>query len=144
MIPTPGQPSKYDGLGAVNSHTGATVVPFRRRKRRRGVAARLQTLVDKHPTGTLEIAWDNADPHDEGEVAAAVRAAAGRLVLLSLPTYSPWLNPLELWWRHFRREVTHCELVVSVAALLCAARDVFDRYHRDPQHVRSLIGSHAA
>ena len=36
----------------------------------------------------------------------AVRAAAGRLVLLYLPTYSPWLNPIEMLWRHFRREVT--------------------------------------
>ena len=144
MILTPGQPSKYDGLGAVNSHTGATVVPIRRRKQRRSVAVRLQTLVDKHPTGTLEIAWDNADLYDEAEVAAAVRTAAGRSVLLSLPSYSPCLNLLELWWRHFRREMTYCELVVSVAALLCTARNVFDRYHRDPQHVRSLIGSHAA
>jgi Homeodomain-like domain len=53
MIPPPGQPSKRDGLGAVNYHTGATVVLFRRRKRRREVAELWQALVDKHPTGTL-------------------------------------------------------------------------------------------
>jgi putative transposase len=34
MIPTPGQPYKRDGLGAVNDHTVETVVLFCRRKRR--------------------------------------------------------------------------------------------------------------
>jgi hypothetical protein len=31
-------------------------------------------------------------------VEAIVHASAGWLVLLSLPTYSPWLNPLEMLW----------------------------------------------
>jgi Ser/Thr protein kinase RdoA (MazF antagonist) len=53
MIPTPGQPYKRYGLGAVNYHTGETVVLFRRRKRRQGVAERLQALVIKRgPSGS--------------------------------------------------------------------------------------------
>ncbi len=82
MIPTPGQPYKRDGLGAVNDHTGETVVLFRRRKRRREVAERLQAMVDRHPIDTISIAWDNADTHCDDEVEAILRAAAGRLVLL--------------------------------------------------------------
>jgi putative transposase len=35
-----------------------------------------------------------------------VRAAAGRLVLLCWLIYIPWLNPIEMLWRHFRREAT--------------------------------------
>ncbi len=31
----------------------------------------------------------------DDEVEEAVRAAAERLVLLYLPTYSPWLNPID-------------------------------------------------
>lgn len=73
-----------------------------------------------------------------------VRGAAGRLVLLSLPTYNPWLNPIEMLWRHFRREVTHCELFATKLALLAAARDFFARYNQCPQKVLSIIGSHAA
>lgn len=143
MIPTPRQPYKRYGLGAVNYHSGETVVLFRRRKRRREVAELLQTLVDKHPTGTIFVAWDNSSTHEDDEVEEIVRAAAGRLVLLYLPTYSPWLNPSEMLWRHFRREVTHCELFVSVKALLQAARDFFDRYNQHPDRVLSIIGSHA-
>lgn len=78
VIPTPGQPTKRYGLGAVNDQTGDTVVRFRRRTRRREVAERLQALVDKHPTGTIAVAWDHADTHADDAVEAGVRAAAGR------------------------------------------------------------------
>jgi transposase len=144
MIPTPGQPYKRYGLGAVNYHTGETVVLFRRRKRRQEVTELLQTLVDKHPTGTIYVAWDNADTHADNEVEAVVRAAARRLVLLYLPTYSPWLNPIEMLWRQFRREVTPCELFASLDALLKAAHAFFDRYNQSTACVLSIIGAQAA
>lgn len=144
MIPTPGQPYRRYGLGAVNYHTGETVVLFRRRKRRQEVAELLQALVAKHPTGTIYVAWDNADTHEDDEVEAVVRGAAGRLVLLYLPTYSPWLNPIEMLWRHFRREVTHCELYETIDSLLKAAQDFFDRFNRVPKQVLSIIGTHAS
>jgi putative transposase len=101
----------------------------------------LQALVDKHPTETVYVAWDNADTHQDAEVDAVVRGAAVRLVLLYLPTYSPWLNPIEMLWRHFRREVTHCELFESVKALIAAAQDFFDRYNLCPGRILSVIGA---
>jgi transposase len=143
-IPTPGQPYKRYGLGAVKYHTGETVILFRRRKRRREVAELLQALVDKHPTGTIYVTWDNADTHEDDEVEAVVRGAAGRLVLLYLPTYSPWLNPIEMLWRHFRREVTHGELFENMDALLKAAQDFFDRHNLIPKQVLSIIGAHTS
>jgi putative transposase len=141
MIPTPGQPKVHYGLGAVNYHTGETVVIIRRRKRRPEVAELLQALVDKHPTGTIFVAWDNANTHEDDEVEAVVRAAAGRLVLLYLPTYSPWLNPIEMLWRHFRREVTHCEIFQTVKLLIEASYNFFKRYNENPQKVLSIIGA---
>ena len=142
MINTPHQPYKRYGLGAVNYHTGETVVLVRRHKRRKQVAELLQALLDKHPTETIYVAWDNCNTHEDDEVEAVVRGAAGRLILLYLPTYSPWLNPLEMLWRHFRREVTHCELFPSMKALLQATRDFFARYNAAPQRTLSIIGSH--
>jgi transposase len=139
MIPTPGQPYKRYGLGAVNDHTGATVVLFRRRKRRREGAELLQAVVGRHPTGIISIAWDNADTHVDDEVEAAVRAAAGRLVLLYWPTYSPWLNPIEMLWRQCRRAVTHGELFASLDALLKAAHAFFDHYNQSTEHVLETI-----
>ena len=144
MIPTPAQPERRSGSGAVNSHTGETVVLFERRKRRREIAPLLAALLNNHPTGSVSVAWDNASTHEDDEVDDVVRAAAGRLGLLYLPTYSPWLNPIEMLWRHFRREVTHCELFTSVKALLAAAEDFFARYNREPHRTLSIIGSNAA
>jgi transposase len=144
MIPTPGQPKVHYGLGAVNYHTGETVVIIRKRKRRLEVAELLQTLVEKHPNGTIYVAWDNASTHQDDEVEAVVRAAAGRLVLLYLPTYSPWLNPIEMLWRHLRREVTHCELFETVKVLIEAAYEFFRRYNQTPHKVLSIIGAYSS
>jgi len=141
MIPTPGQPTKHYGLGSVNYYTGETEVIFRKRKRRCEIAELLERLIQKHPTGTIYVAWDNASTHEDDEVEAVVRAAAGRLILLYLPTYSPWLNPIERLWRQFRREVTHCELFETVKALLAASADFFRRCNQTPDKVRSIIGS---
>ena len=55
MIPTPRQPERRYGIGAVNYHTGGTVVLFERRKRRREIAKLLEALVAKHPTGTIYV-----------------------------------------------------------------------------------------
>ncbi|MDQ3539989.1 MAG: transposase, partial [Chloroflexota bacterium] len=123
-------------------HTGQTVVLIRPRKRRREIAELLDALLTTHPTGTIHVAWDNATTHEDDEVKAVVRGAAGRLVLLYLPTYSPWLNPIEMLWRHVRREVTHCELFSTVTALLAAVQDFFDRYNMAPQQTLSIIGAH--
>lgn len=141
MIPTPRQPYKRYGIGGVNYHTGETVVIVRRRKRRPEIAEFLQLLLQKHPHETIYVAWDNANTHEDDEVEAVVRGAAGRLVLMYLPTYSPWLNPIEMLWRHYRREVTHCELFKSVKALVEATLDFFNRYNRTPEKVLSIVGA---
>lgn len=70
-----------------------------------------------------------------------MRGAAGRLVLLSLPTYSSWLNPIDMVWRHFRREITHCELFSNIEALLEATREFFERYNHRTDEILSIIGA---
>jgi putative transposase len=144
MIPTPGQLYKRYGLGAVNDHPGETVVLCRRRQRRQEVAERLQALVDTHATGTISRAWDHADTHADDEVEDMVGAAAGRLVRLSVPTYSPWLNAIEMLWRQFQRAVTLSELLASLDALLKAAHTFLDRDNQSIERVLSIIGAHTA
>jgi len=140
MIPTPGQPKKH--YGAVNYHKGKTVVMIQKRKKREQIAQLLEQLLEKHPKETVYVAWDNADTHSGGKIEEVLRGAAGRLVLLYLPTYSPWLNPIEMLWRHFRREVTHCELFTSMKELLQATRNFFNYYNTMPDKVLSIIGAH--
>ncbi|QHT71801.1 hypothetical protein GXP67_36635 [Rhodocytophaga rosea] len=44
-------------------------------------------------------------------------------------------------WRHFRREVTHCEWFVSVTELMKATINFFERYNAMPDKVLSIIGA---
>jgi putative transposase len=142
MIPTPHQQKTHYGLGAVNYHTGHIIALIRPRKRRREIAELLRALVEAHPTETVYVAWDNASTHQDEEIEAVVRGAAGRLVLLYLPTYSPWLNPIEMLWRHLRRVVTHCELFVTMTTLHRAVLDFFQCCNRGDFDVRSIIGAY--
>ena len=52
------------------------------------------------------------------------------------------LNPIEMLWRHLRREVTHWEWFVSMKALLQATTGFFVRYNAAPDPILSIIGSH--
>lgn len=137
MTPTPGRPKRHYGLGAVSYHGGETVVVIRRRKRRKEVAELSQCLVHKDPTGTCDVAWDKAGTHEDDEVEVVVRAAAGRLVLPYPPTYGRWLDPIEMPWRHFRCEATHCESHAAVEDPLTASSGFFDRYKRPSVCCRS-------
>ena len=88
MIETPAQPKKRYGIGA------STIIAARRSFS--SVAANagvrspplLEALLEKHPTGRIYVAWDNSNTHEDDEVEAVLRGAAGRLVLLYLPIYT--------------------------------------------------------
>ena len=56
MIATPAQPNTHYGIGAVNYHTGETVVIVRRHKRRCQITELLQALVYKHPHEIIYVA----------------------------------------------------------------------------------------
>lgn len=144
MISTPGKRDGYYGIGAVNYFTGETVAQFQSHKRRKEMALLLRAILANHPTGTIYLTWDNANTHREEDVQKVVDEAAGRIVLLYLPTYSPWLNPIEMLWRYFRLQVTHCELFATKQALLVAAQQFFDCYNQYPHELLSVIGSHSA
>ncbi|MEZ4967733.1 MAG: transposase [Saprospiraceae bacterium] len=87
---------------------------------------------------------DNVYTHKDGEIEKVEQEYANRLKLLYLPTYSPWLNPIEMLWRHYRREVTHCELFGSPEKLIEASKNFFTKYNQSPSRILSVIGSKAA
>ena len=86
------------------------VVLGQRPTRRRASAAWLPALLENHPAEPVSGAWAYAPPPADAEIDAVVRSAAGRLGLWCLPTSRPWLNLIEMLWRHWRQEVTHSVL----------------------------------
>ena len=141
-ISTPGQEERAYGIGAVNYHTGETVLITRDHQRTADRALLLRALVEQHPTGTIYLAWDNATTHADGAIDAVLKSAHGRLVLRYVPTYSPWLNPIEMLWRRMRYAVTHCERFTSLRALTEAFLDYFLNLSKET--ARRIIGSKAA
>lgn len=53
IIPTPGQTKKHYGIGAVNYHSGETVVMIQKRKKREQIAQLLEQLLEKHLRQTI-------------------------------------------------------------------------------------------
>ena len=83
MINTPQQPYKHYSLGAVNDHTGETLVLVRQHKRRSEMAQRLHALLDKHPTTTIYLS-------------TAIEIMRDRIGITT--TKNRWLDPAFLIW----------------------------------------------
>ncbi len=61
---------------------------------------------------TIYLIWDNW-PVQSSDVVKATLAQLPRLQVISLPTYAPWLNPIEKLWRKFRQEVDYLHVLAD-------------------------------
>ncbi|MBK8022974.1 MAG: transposase [Chloroflexi bacterium] len=63
----------------------------------------LDRLLHLHPRLKLILVLDNASYHRSKAVQAALSHWGDRLLLIWLPKYSPFLNPIERFWLHFKQ-----------------------------------------
>ena len=87
----------------------------------------------RQQTNLAALVWDGAPGHRDERVAAL------GLPLISLPPYSPDLNPAERFFQELRRMVEgqpYASLDVKVAAV----QRVLEQWDADPARVRSLCG----
>lgn len=78
----------------------------------------LEQLMTKHyPTQNVCVVLDNASYHRSGLVQAAASLFAERLQLFFLPPHCPELNPIEPYWKHFKRHTCGNFLCTSRAHL---------------------------
>lgn len=47
---------------------------FSLHKRRKEIAQLLEALLEKHPTGTVYVTWDNASMHEDDEIEAVTKS----------------------------------------------------------------------
>lgn len=91
-------------VGALDAATGQVVWASRSTMGVDGLRAWLRQLRAAYgPTRHLTLVWDNWPVHTHPDVVA--RAAAERITLLALPTYAPWLNPIEKLWGSLKAAV---------------------------------------
>jgi hypothetical protein len=130
--PTADHAARYDTRdrfgGALDAISGRVVWTAAFTFRVCRICAFLRAIRAADPDRLLWLVWDNWPVHHHPQV----RAEAERLGIycLYLPTYAPWLNPIEKLWRLCRQTVVHhhrsahewSTLKAQVAALL----DSFD------------------
>lgn len=88
----------------------------------------------------IYVVVDNSRIHFAKPVLALLAAHADRIELVTLPTYSPQLNPVERFWKHVRRKVTHNAFFQTIDRLLEAVTAFFRDLAARPDLVRSISG----
>lgn len=92
-------------IGALNALTGQVDYLDGYRVGRAKVIEMYQTLAARYPEAArIYVIQDNWNIHTHPEVCHALTALP-RLEPVWLPTYAPWLNPIEKLWRWLRQDV---------------------------------------
>lgn len=94
-------------LGALNAVTAQVVFRMGKTTDVAFICRFLRHLREQHPdVEVLNVILDNwYRVHDHADVRET--AQQERITLVYLPTYSPWLNPIEKLWRKAYQEVLH-------------------------------------
>ena len=92
------------------------------------------------PGRKVYVVIDNYRIHFAKPVLALLAAHSDQIELVTLPTYSPQLNPVERFWKHLRRKVTHNTFFQAIDRLLEAVTGFFQEFAACPDTVRSVAG----
>lgn len=126
--------------GCLNAVTGQLFVWQRDKFDRRTLIRYFQALATSYPDAeVIYVALDNWPVHFHPDVLAALPAC--RIVLLPLPTYAPWTNPIEKVWRKLYQEVLHLHTFVDRWLDLQAAVEEFLAAVAEPSpHLLRYVG----
>lgn len=151
-------------IGALDRQTGRVVADQRARI---GVPALIrfyQALVAAYPDRRVYLVLDNWPIHYHPDVLAALEPQAARgwfrtppswptepsprakrlnlpIQLIPLPTYSPWLNPIEKLWRWLKQDVLHLHRLADDLAMLRAiVLDFLARFERGSPELLRYVG----
>ena len=98
---------KWRLMGALNAQTGQVDTLDNYIVGRKQVIQFFQRLDALYPQASrIWVVLDNWSIHRHEEVQEALKALP-RLSLVWLPTYAPWLNPIEKFWRWLRQDVLY-------------------------------------
>ena len=91
--------------GALDVATGQVLVRRRQRFTVKEMYRFFSHIEQQYPEAeVVYIALDNWPVHFHGYVSDHLAARKSKVVLLPLPTYAPWTNPIEKFWRKLNRE----------------------------------------
>lgn len=92
-------------IGGLNAYTGQVTYLSNYIVGRRQVLAWYQLLHEAYPHAQkIYVAQDNWSIHSHPDVVEALKPIP-RIEIVWLPTYSPWLNPIEKLWRWLKGDI---------------------------------------
>jgi len=124
LIPAPGTPLHLHVFGAYNWHSAHVTYTTALRKNSDTFIAFLERLLAAYPRQHLILVMDNASYHHSKTVRAALSLFEDRLLVIWLPRYSPFLNPIERFWLHFKQLAVANRLHRSLEDLAQTVADV--------------------
>lgn len=101
VAPDYGGRGKVWTFGALEPRSGQTIIQVTPQRTTREFVAFLDQVVATWPEGQLILVLDNLSVHKTLDVRLWALAHP-RVAFFFLPTYSPWLNLIEPWWKTLR------------------------------------------
>ena len=127
LIPAPGSPQYLHVFGAYNWHSGRVSYLTSAYKNSDTFIAFVEHLLAEHPRQHLILVMDNASYHHSKAVRAALSLYEDRLLVIWLPKYSPFLNPIERFWLHFKQLAVANRLHRSLKELQLSVDEVMQQ-----------------
>jgi transposase len=136
-----GNNQQWRTIGALNALTGQVDYLDNYIVGRRQVIKFYGQLVQRYPAAQrIFLIQDNWNVHHHPDVLDAL-ARWPQLQPLSLPTYSPWLNPIEKLWRWLRQDVLRLHRSVSDwPALRQKVRAFLDQFQQGADALLHYVG----
>ena len=141
LIPAPGTPKRLHIFGAYNWRSSRVTYTTARRKNSDTFIDFLEAIVAEYPHQQLVLVMDNASYHHSRAAQAALSLYEDRIRVFWLPKYSPFLNPIERFWLHFKQLATANHLHRSIEALAQTVQEVMKNQNTF-SHANRLILSH--
>ena len=121
---------------ALNTKTGEIVGQTVPRHTSEAFIDFLQDIVDTQPRRReIHVIVDNLSAHKTQRVRAFLDAHP-RVQLHFTPTYSSWLNQVELWFAKIERDLLARGIFTSIPDLARKIRRYINRYNEDPKPIR--------
>jgi transposase len=136
-----GNNQQWRTIGALNALTGQVDYLDNYIVGRRQVIKFYGQLAQRYPTAQrVYLIQDNWNVHSHPQVQQALTQWP-RLQPLGLPTYAPWLNPIEKLWRWLRQAVlTLHRLVGDWPGLRQRVRDFLDQFQHGSDQLLRYVG----
>lgn len=139
-IETPRKNQKRYGAGLIHWGSGQLYWATSDHKDNALFRAVLTQVLQGTTPRKIYVVIDNYRIHFAKPVLALLAAHSEQIELVTLPTYAPQLNPVERFWKHLRRKVTHNTFFQTIDRLLEAVTGFFQELAACPDIVRSVAG----